>query len=160
MALQHELGHKHPFASKEHEALLSVYFTANRIKRRATGFFRDHELTDVQFNVLSLLKHQSNDEGGLTQIELSRMLLVNRANITSILDRMEKAGLIRRTPAANDRRYNLVKLTPRGRHCLEAAEKDYMTAVHGVMSVLNNDELDSLIAMLNRVRDRLAKTRA
>ena len=25
MALQHELGHKHPFASKEHEALLSVY---------------------------------------------------------------------------------------------------------------------------------------
>jgi len=35
-----------------------------------------------------------------------------------------------------------------------------MTAVHRVMSVLNNDELDSLIAMLNRVRDRLAKTRA
>lgn len=160
MALQHELGHKHPFASKEHEALLSVYFTANRIKRRATNFFRDHELTDVQFNVLSLLKHQSNDEGGLTQVELSRMLLVNRANITSIVDRMEKAGFIRRTPAANDRRYNLVKLTPRGRHCLEATEKDYMTAVHGVMSVLNDDELDSLIEMLNRVRESLAQTRA
>jgi len=115
MALQHELGHKHPFASKEHEALLSVYFTANRIKRRATDFFRAHELTYVQFNVLSLLKHESGEQGGLTQVELSCMLLVNRANITSIVDRMEKAGLIRRTPTAQDRRYNLVSLTSLGR---------------------------------------------
>jgi len=159
MALQHELGHKHPFASKEHEALLSVYFTANRIKRRATDFFRAHELTDVQFNVLSLLKHESGEQGGLTQVELSCMLLVNRANITSIVDRMENAGLIRRTPTAQDRRYNLVSLTSRGRELLEATEKDYLAAVHAVMSVLKEEELDSLIAMLNRVRARLVKTK-
>ena len=159
MGLQQELGHKHPFASKEHEALLSVYFTANRIKRLGTDFFKDHELTDVQFNVLSLLKHESGEQKGLTQVELSCMLLVKRANITSIVDRMEKAGLIRRTPSAEDRRYNLVRLTARGRELLEFTEKDYMAAVHEVMSVLNNEELDDLIGMLNRVRARLQKVK-
>ncbi len=157
MGLQNELGHKHPFASREHEGLLSIFFTANRIKRRATDFFKDHALTDVQFNVLSLLKHECNEQGGLTQVELSCMLLVNRANITSIVDRMEKAGLIRRTPAADDRRYNLVKLTPRGRALLEATETDYLAAVHEVMSVLEANELDRLIEMLSRVRARLAR---
>ena len=144
MGLQNELGHKHPFASKEHEALLSIYFTANRLKRRATDFFKDHELTDVQFNVLSLLKHEAGEQGGLTQVELSCMLLVNRANITSIVDRMENAGLIMRTPTADDRRYNLVKLTSRGYELLEATEGDYLGAVHEVMSVLEENELETL----------------
>jgi DNA-binding MarR family transcriptional regulator len=41
------------------------------------------------------------------------MMMVNRANVTGLVDRLEKAGLVRRT-ATGDRRYNMIKLTDRG----------------------------------------------
>ena len=81
MSLQSELGMRKGFDNPAHEALLNIYYTASRVRKKAGEFFRGFGVTDVQFNVLSLLKHQSGESSGLTQVELSRMMLVNRANI-------------------------------------------------------------------------------
>ena len=110
MTLKTELGLKRPIAHMSHEAVLNIYYTATSLKKRATEFFRPFGLTDVQFNVLMLLLHQSGEEGGLSQASISDMMLVNRANITSLIDRMEKADLVNRT-AADDRRYNIIKIS-------------------------------------------------
>ena len=118
MALTEELGLKKPVAFAPHEALLSIYYTASCLKKKADQFFAPFGLTDVQFNLMMLLKHQSGDAGGLSQAQLSAMMLVNRANITSLVDRMEKAGFVQRTADAKDRRYNIVKLTSKGLKCL------------------------------------------
>ena len=85
MTLKSELGMRKGFENPAHEALLNIYYTASRARKKAGEFFRLNRLTDVQFNVLSLLRHQSGEIGGLTQVELSRMMLVNRANITTLI---------------------------------------------------------------------------
>ena len=172
MALEQELGLKKGFGILEHEAILNVYYTASQIKKRAEEFFRGFGLTDVQFNVMMLLAHQSgpapidtvecsrhegNRCGGLSQAQLSDMMLVNRANVTSLIDRMEKAGLVVRTASPDDRRYNIVKLTSRGGKLFARVDPLYVKEVETIMAVLNQPEQKKLVAMLEKVRSKLSQ---
>ena len=158
MALQYELGLKKPFGFLEHEAILNIYYSSSCLKKRASEFFAPFGLTDVQFNVLMLLNHQSGDEGGLSQATLSEMMLVNRANITSLVDRMEKAGLVIRTADANDRRYNIVKLTSKSIKLLEKIEPLYGQEVKKVMSCLKESEQKQLVKLLEKIRAKLTES--
>lgn len=153
MSLKEELHLKKGFASVGHEALLNIYFTSTCIKKRATEFLRGFGLTDVQLNLMMLLHHQGGGEG-LSQAQLSEMMLVNRANITSLIDRMESASLVRRT-AAEDRRFNIIKLTGKGLRLLEKVEPLYAKEVSRVVSVLSAGEQKKLISILERVRSSI-----
>lgn len=155
MSLEHELGLRKPIAMLPHEALLNIYYTASCLKKKADGFFRPFGLTDVQFNVMMLLYHQSGAEGGLSQAKLSDMMLVNRANITSLVDRMEKAGLVVRTAAANDRRYNIVKLTSQGKKLFVKVDPLYVKEVKKIMAVFKEAEQRRLMSMLEKIRNKL-----
>jgi len=155
MALTEELGLKRPLKVPAHEALLNIYYTSSQMKKRADEFFARYGITSVQFNLLELLLRQAEEDEGLTQAELSRMMLVNRANITSLIDRMEKADLVVRTPVPGDRRYNAIKLTGHGREVLLEVEERYLTAVAMVMSPLSEKEQDQLMNMLERLREAL-----
>jgi DNA-binding MarR family transcriptional regulator len=152
MALTQELGLKKPIAILPHEALLNVYYTASCLKKKADQFFAPFGLTDVQFNLMMLVRHQCGEEGGLSQAQLSAMMLVNRANITSLVDRMEKAGLVERTDSPTDRRYNIIRLTAKGRKLLDEVEPVYGKEIRKVMSALKESDLKKLIFMLERTR--------
>jgi len=181
MALKEELGLKTDFASPAHEALLGIYYTASIMKKRADGFFGQFGLTDVQFNLMNLLYYESGStlrpssgqagspqrssprlssgqagqEGGLSQAQISDMMLVNRANITSLVDRMEKAELVTRTAHANDRRYNIIKLTAKGKNLYTKVEPHYLEQVKKAMASLDAAELKRITGMLEKVRRTL-----
>jgi len=155
MALEKELGLKRPFSVPAHEALLNIYYTSSQMKKRADEFFSAYGVTSVQFNLMELLLRQADEDAGLTQAELSRMMLVNRANITSLIDRMEKADLVVRTPVPGDRRYNAIKLTEHGKKVLLEVEERYLAAVDLVMSPLSAKEQSQLMSMLERLRENL-----
>jgi len=155
MSIGDELGFRKPVVVQSHEALLNIYYTASCLKKKAAEFFRRYNLTDVQFNLMMLLAHQSGPEGGLSQARLSDMMLVNRANITSLIDRMEKADLVVRTAAPGDRRYNIIKLTEHGRKMLDEISPLYADEVKKAMAVLKENEQRKLIMMLEEVRTSL-----
>lgn len=155
MGLDKELQLKKPLVIGSHEALLNIYYTASCLKKKGDQFFAPFGLTDVQFNLMMLLKYQAEDDGGLSQARLSQMMLVNRANITSLVDRMEKARFVERTASANDRRYNIVKLTAKGQKVLDEVEDLYAKEVKKVMAVLKEPEQKKLITMLEKVRGNL-----
>ena len=155
MSLGTELGFRKPIASLSHESLLNIYYTSSCLKKRAAEFFRPFGLTDVQFNVMMLVSHQVEAGDGLSQAELSDMLLVNRANITSLIDRMERAGLVKRTSAAGDRRYNIIKLTDKGGELLSLVEPLYAKEFKAVMSCLKKTEQERLVGMLGKIRVEL-----
>ena len=155
MSLQHELGLKTGFRNTEHEALLSVYYTASLMKKQAAEFFRGQGLTDVQFNVMMLLVYQSTDQEGLNQADLSRMMLVNRANITTLIDRMEKAGIVKRTAAPDDRRSNIIKITDKGKKLFKKVEPLYIRMVHKTMKSLRPEDQNRIIKLLGILRQDL-----
>ena len=153
MVLKDELKLKKGFATVEHEALLNIYYTSTCIKKRAKEALRQFGLTDVQLNLMMLLFHQGGGEG-LTQAQLSEMMLVNRANITSLIDRMERDGMVKRT-SGQDRRYNIVRLTGKGKKLLKKVEPLYTKEVKRIMSAVSGNEKKQIIKMLEKVRKNL-----
>jgi len=157
MSLEQELGLRKPIELLPHKALLNIHYTASCLKKRADEFFRGFGLTDVQFNVMMLLHYQSGPEEGLSQAQISDMMLVNRANITSLIDRMEKARLVVRTASPDDRRYNIVKMTGRGKRLFEKVEPLYAKQVKEIMAVFKEAEEKKLIGMLEKIRSELTR---
>jgi DNA-binding MarR family transcriptional regulator len=143
------------FNNPQHDRLLSIFFTGILLRKRAREFFSAHHVTDVQFNILSLIYSHGEGNGGLSQVDLSRILMVNRSNITSLVDRMERAGLVRRAADPGDRRRKVIELTPGGRKALLAAEDVYTDEVRRIMSVLSEEEQKTLEGMLSRLRRNL-----
>ncbi len=153
MGLKDELHLKKPLSSLEHEALLNLYYTAARLKKRAGDFFGPYGLTDVQFHVMMLLRHQGEPEG-LSQARLSELMQVNRPNITGLVDRLEREGFVRRT-AAEDRRYNIIQLSDKGNRLLDEADGAYGVEMGKIMGVLNKTELAALVRACGKLRKNL-----
>jgi len=157
MSLQHELGMPNPITRPGHEAALSVVLTGNLLVKEADRIVRRFRVTDSQFNVLMLLKYQSNG-GKMSQTGLGEMLVVNRSNVTGLVDRMEQAGWVKRMPDAEDRRVKQVQITAAGLQVVERAEKAYFARIRDVMSSLSAEESARLCRLLERVRAAVRET--
>jgi len=140
------------FANRAHEALMGVWWSGLKMKQLARSFFRAHNVTDTQFNVLVVLKVAKKP---LTQRELCERLLVDKSDLTGVLGRMEQAGLVTRRAVEGDRRCNAVVLTDAGRTALATAEPDYIALVTNVMSAFKPAETRKLTALMVRLHDAI-----
>ncbi len=115
---------------------------------------RSFGLTESQFNVLMLLAYQAGPEG-LSQTKLSRMLLVNRANVTGLVDRMERDGLLERVSEPGDRRMRIIRMTGKGQELLEKTVHPYLERADGIIGTLSTQERDDLLRLLEKLRARI-----
>jgi MarR family 2-MHQ and catechol resistance regulon transcriptional repressor len=97
-------------------------------------------LTDNQFGALEALLHL----GPVAQHELGRALFTSRANITTVVDNLEKRSLVRRERDPSDRRYVTVHLTPEGRQLIEGIFPGQVQAIVEAFSALSPAEQEEL----------------
>jgi DNA-binding MarR family transcriptional regulator len=84
-----------------------------RVRRSVPG-----HLTLPQFDVLAQLYRRPP---GMTPGELTRELLVTAGNVTGIVDRLARRGLVERHPVPEDGRAVRVRLTSRGQRVMDRA---------------------------------------
>lgn len=156
MALQQELALDQPFKDLRHEAVLNIIHTATFLSSAGAELFRKYDLTVAQFNVLFALKFKKGD---VTQSTLSQRLVVTRASMTSVLDKLEEKGLVERHAVPDNRRIYHIALTADGRKLVNTIEPLYRDDLHAVMSELSDDECQTLIRCLERVRNQARATR-
>ena len=155
MGLQQELGLPHPVADPTHEAVLGVVLTGQLLAKEGSRVVQPFGLTDSQFNVMMLLKYQA--AGGVSQTRLGRMLLVNRSNVSGLVDRMEEAGMVRRTAEAADQRVNRIVLTRKGRSILQRAERAYFRRIGQVVKGIPKGDRAVVSIALERMRRSLRR---
>jgi len=63
------------------------------------------------------------DQGPASQADLGRRLWIDRSDLHAILNELERDGLLERVRDQDDRRRNVVTLTPKGRSAFERLEK-------------------------------------
>ena len=148
-SLATELSLDFPFSDLRHETLLNIVHTANLLASAGGPLFRQFGLTEAQFNLLFALLHKRRD---ITQTDLGKRLVVTRATITSVLDKLEEKGLVERRDVPANRRIYHVELTPEGRALIEELEPLYREEVHRAMADLSDGECRDLITCLERVR--------
>jgi len=98
------------------------------------------DLTYSQFAVLEALYHL----GHLTQGEISSKVLKSGSNITTVIDNLERDGLVRRERDAKDRRVIHVHLTEAGTSKIEAVFPGHVTALMEEFKVLSTSEQETL----------------
>jgi len=152
MSLARELNMNDEFDSLQHEALLSIVRTAQVLARHGQVFFQRYGLTEAQYNVLIVLKLAQQP---LTQVELGERLVVSRANITSLLDKLQKKSWIQRRSVAGDRRVFEVHLTPEGRKITDMVEPVYVKEVKRCMGALDKQKCRILSRALAQVREEV-----
>lgn len=98
--------------SPEHEAYLALQLLATQLRDETEGLLKAAGLSITQFNVLRILR--GSGEEGLTCGEIGTRLINKDPDVTRLLDRMEKQGLVERTRSAQDRRVVLTRISDRG----------------------------------------------
>jgi DNA-binding MarR family transcriptional regulator len=150
MRLQQELKLKQPLASDNHEALLSLVRTSSLMQKLSDRFFSQFRLTDVQFNILMILKEHGSE--GLSQQELSEHLIVTKSNVVGLIDRLERGDYVKRVSHPSDRRFNQIVLTPKGQKLEARVEKSYFKEVDKMMNVLSPTEKRSVVKAMESIR--------
>ena len=140
---------------RNQEAMVSFWWTSTLLRKSARGFFKSCGTSEAQFNLLMTLKRS---DGPLTQNDLSRELLVDKSNITGLLDKLEEQALIKRNRVAGDRRSYHITLTESGRKLIDEVDPLYAETVAGIMSRFSPEERDELIRLTRKLRSALLES--
>ena len=102
-------------------------------------------LTD--FATLEALLHK----GPLTIGEIQSKVPLALGSMTAVVDRLERRGLILRTPSRDDRRARVLKLSPKGRAVVQDAFRRHAADLESAMAVLTPGEKRQLRALLKKL---------
>jgi DNA-binding MarR family transcriptional regulator len=132
-----------------YELAKEVMATADTFLRESQRLFRPYGLTAAQYNVLNVLAASAD---GLSQRELGDILVVDRSNVTGLLDRLEKAGLVKRTDHPSDRRVYRVSLTTAGRKLWAKVQPLYFKVAAQVTAGLGEKKLRDALTVLKSLQ--------
>jgi DNA-binding MarR family transcriptional regulator len=128
--------------------LRRAWFSLNQAFRRRIAHLG---LTPDQFTALRSLAEAGPD--GLNQRALTLLMSSDPNTITSLLERMEEAGLVRRGADPLDRRVRRVRVTPAGHRGFVAARTIALGLQDEVLAVLPARERPGFLARLETVAD-------
>ena len=130
-------------------AVTSLMRVQQLVLGRLDAILKPHGLTFARYEALVLLTFSSR--GSLPLGKMGERLQVHPTSVTSIVDRLEGAGLVVRRPHPEDGRAVLAEITPEGRSLVEQATADLVGADFG-LGALDEAGLRALSELLRPVR--------
>jgi DNA-binding MarR family transcriptional regulator len=130
-------------------AATSVMRVQQLLLARYDEALRRHGLTFARYEALVLLSFSTS--GRLPLSKIGERLMVHPTSVTNIVQRLEQAGLVERTPNPRDGRGTLAGLTAEGRKVMRSATDDLVALDFG-LEALDAKERDQLFRLLRKVR--------
>ncbi|MFU8850256.1 MarR family transcriptional regulator [Micromonospora sp. SL1-18] len=130
-------------------ALTSLMRAQQIVLARVEAVLRPYGVTFARYEVLMLLYFSR--AGSLPMTKIGNRLQVHPTSVTNAVDRLESAGLVRRTPHPTDRRTTLVQLLPKGRELAAGATKELNTQVF-TKPDLSSGRVTALVEILAEMR--------
>ena len=123
---------------------------SRHLERRLEPVFAEHGLDGGLFDVLATLR-RSGPPFRLSPTQLYSTTMLSSGAMTSRLDRLERAGLVARSPDPADRRGIVVELTPAGRRLIDRAFAAHVENEAGLVGALTAREHAELTALLRKL---------
>ena len=152
MSLGKEIKKLRPFDSLEQEAMLNVLRTADVLAGEVADVFKPAGLSPTQYNVLRILRGAAPD--GLPCGEVAGRMITRDPDVTRLLDRLEKRGLISRCREKKDRRVVCARITPAGTKLLVQLDPLVEAAHRKQLAHLGAAKLKQLVELLEAARER------
>jgi DNA-binding MarR family transcriptional regulator len=122
-----------------------------RLQQIAVALFvaecEDLDLTPVQYASLTAIR----DVPDLDVTRLSSLIALDKATLAKVIERLEAKGWILRTGSSLDKRVKLLKITPKGRKVLAAAEPGVRRCQRRILAPLAEEERQHFMRMLEQL---------
>lgn len=138
------------------ELLLNLAYAYDLIATYIARILNRCHLSLSAFNLLMVLVRSEGK--GLPLHEIGEALLVSRANVTGLVDCLERRGLVERTAHPEDRRVRIVRITRSGEELLESLLPDYHREIRELVTELSDEEKARLNQLLVKLQDSVLHT--
>ena len=132
---------------KNSKLIYTIGLLWGKISSNLDEILQTKNLNISKFNILMIIKHAGGYDG-IQQNEISKRLLVTASNITKLLDKLEKDGLITRNSKKDDRRVKLIRITDYGSKLLDTVWPEYKQAIEKLMSKFAPEKVDEIEKIL------------
>ena len=151
--IQAEIQQTKPFSTLEDEALVSLQRTADRLQGRLGDMLKPHALSPTQYNALRILRGAG--EEGRSCSEIAERMINRDPDITRLVDRLERRGLVRRCRDGKDRRVITTRITPVGLELLRSLDRPIEEFNRKLLGHMGEEQLRTLIKLLEAARQEI-----
>jgi DNA-binding MarR family transcriptional regulator len=138
--------------SPEESAFLDLIRTADMLTRGVVAVLKTEDLSTTQYNVLRILRGAPE---GLPCGEIASRMITRDPDVTRLLDRMEKRGLISRTRETRDRRLVTARITLEGRKLVDRMDEPIQKVHRDQIGHLGRIQLRALSVLLAAARAKM-----
>ena len=138
-------------APPEQEAFVAVQRAAARLMEGVAELLKPHGLRPAQYNVLRILRGAHPEQLNCRQV--AARMMTREPDLTRLLDRLEKAGLVLRQRLASDRRVVRIGITPAGLELLARIDAPMLELHHLQFSVLGERQTATLTRLARRLHE-------
>ncbi len=142
-----------PVGCPEETAFLDLLRTTDMLSRGLVRVLKSEDLSPTQYNVLRILRGAPD---GLPCGEIASRMITRDPDVTRLLDRLEKRGLISRCREASDRRTVMARITPEGLKLLAGLDEPVQAAHRKQLGHLGRERLRVLTELLRLSRSQMA----
>jgi DNA-binding MarR family transcriptional regulator len=153
-AIGEEIHQTKAFATIEEELLVSLLRTTDVLQDRFEQAVRPFNISMTQYNVLRILR--GAEPTGRTCSEIGERMIAREPDVTRLLERMEKAGLVKRSRDKEDRRVVVTRITPAGLKLLDKMEPE-MGEIGGLLKPMGERRIEKTLKLLDDVRAHVRK---
>lgn len=133
----------------EEEVYRAVLRAADLLHQGLGDALRPVELTPTQYDVLAILR--AAGPAGLPSGEVGVRLITREPDVTRLLDRLDRRGLVRRERDAEDRRVVRVRLSPEGVRQVNSLDRLVADLRHRLLGHLGAARLQELLTLLDEI---------
>ncbi len=153
MAISKPAKNLHFIGSAEESAFLDLLRTTDMLSRGLVTVLKAEDLSSTQYNVLRILRGAPE---GLPCGEIANRMITRDPDVTRLLDRLEKRGLISRCRETKDRRTVKVRIAPQGLQVLARLDETVQSAHRQQLGHLGRARLQELTELLRISRSQVA----
>jgi DNA-binding MarR family transcriptional regulator len=129
----------------EETAFLDLLRTTDMLSRGLVRILKTEDVSATQYNVLRILR---GSPAGLPCGEIGNRMITRDPDVTRLLDRLEKRGLISRCRETEDRRTVMARITPDGLELLARLDKPVLSTHRKQLGHLGAKRLRALTELL------------
>lgn len=148
--IQAEIKQSKPFNSLEEEAFIALLRTSEHLSGRLEEMLKPYGLSPTQYNALRILRGAG--QNGLSCSEIGGRMINRDPDITRLVDRLEKRGLVQRSRGREDRRVVLARATPMALDLLKKLDRPLDRFHQAVLGHIERTRLQSLLRILEEAR--------
>ena len=148
MGLEQDIQQK-TFRNEYQKATINLLYTNSWLENKLSAFFKNHNLTLQQYNVLRILKGQYPQP--ISTSDLRERMLDRMSDASRIVDRLHKKKLLLRKVCQKDKRKVDIVLSDHGIEVMDSLEK-VVVHLDGFLSQLKREEVQQLNFLLDKLR--------